>query len=138
MPERIKLGGTTPVAIGAVRPVKDNEDQVPKYRAATRVNVKSPRFVLMTALKKLRDEKRKKRRTVRLPSDLTKGGEFPNRNESIEHRMQECIAMMKYLNDINRETVERKARTIVRTRNASVAKERFFNELARERSKTRC
>jgi hypothetical protein len=137
MPERIKLGGSTPVAIGAVRPVKDNEDQVPKYRAGTLVDVKNPRFVL-DALKKLRDEGRKKRRTVKLPRDLTKGGEFPNRNESIEHRMQECIAMMRYLNDINRGTVERKARTIVRTRNASVAKERFFNELARERSRTRC
>jgi hypothetical protein len=97
---KVKLEPVTQVrVVGKVE--KDNYDQVKPHRAQKQI-VQDPKFVL-EVLKRIRDYRKKKQRSVKLPKDLTKSGEFPQRNESFAERVEAAEFFTKYLADANRE-----------------------------------
>jgi hypothetical protein len=86
---------------------KDNYDQVKPHKAKTQI-ASDPKFVL-TVLKRIKDYHKKKQRALKLPKDLSKSGEFPQRNESFAKRVEAAEFFTKYLAGANRE----KARQIL-------------------------
>jgi hypothetical protein len=136
--KQIKLGGATPVSTSPVTKDKlegsqdapidkkkttpdDSEAENERKRRFQRGNQQQTlEHLLITkaVLEQLLREQTKKRRVAKLPIDLSgKHGEFPQPltdETTLQHRMENCRAMLKYLREINNFATREQAERIVR------------------------
>jgi hypothetical protein len=95
-------------------PKLDHDDEALQTVTKRRhLNERQAGFLLKMLRRKVDDKKRTKK-VVKVPPDLTKSGSFPDVNESYEARLEECKRMKVFLSDIKRPINEAKVDRMMR------------------------